>query len=121
MTPKYAPLDLALPTVELTAPPESAFGCRVFAQALLCGRVVQGVPPPQAQLLANPAVVLHAPTNPRVMGIVGPLWEHRVATRAGLLRRWAGDPRFLLEGLLRWLPAAVHDEVRASWPPASAR
>lgn len=119
-SPSYAPLEHALPTIELSVPADSIFRYKVFAKALLDGEVFAGVPPPRAQLLAKPAMVLHAPNNPRVMGIVGPLWESRIGSRSELLQRWTEDRRFLIEGYLKWLPAAIHDDVRMSWPPSGA-
>ncbi|CAK0873782.1 unnamed protein product [Prorocentrum cordatum] len=117
-SPKYGPLDFALPTVEVKVAADAIFRYKVFAKALLEGEVIAGVPPAGARLLARPALVLSAPTNPRVAALVGPLWEHRVGSRAELLRRWAEDSRFLLEGCLKWLPPALHEDVRISWPPS---
>merc|ERR1712060_655297 len=116
-SPSYTPLAYALPTVELSVPADNIFRYKVFAKALLEGEVLSGFPHPKAQLLARPALVLNAPTNPRVSGIVGPLWEFRVGSRAELLQRWAADSRFLLEGYLKWLAPSSHDNVRFSWPP----
>jgi len=119
-SPSYAPLMHTLPTIEVDVPAASIFRYKVFAKALLDGEVIPGVPPPRTQLLARPAMVLHAPNNPRVMGIVGPLWENRIGSRTELLQRWSQDRRFLIEGYLKWLPAATHDDVRMSWPPIGA-
>lgn len=116
-SPKYTPLDLALPTMELEVPKDAIFRYKVFARALLSGEVLRGFPPAGQQLLAKPLLVLHTPNNPRVLGVVGPLWEARVGTRAELLARWKRDERFLLEGVLKWLPSKAHDGVRAAWPP----
>lgn len=116
-SPMYAPLDYALPTVEISVPADQIFRYKVFARALLEGEVVPGLPRRGVPLLAKPPLVLQAPNNPRVIGIVGPLWEKRVGSRTELYRRWHEDPRFLLDGYLKWLPPAVHDDVRLSWPP----
>eukprot|EP00928_Gymnodinium_smaydae_P012466 TRINITY_DN14516_c1_g1_i2.p1 TRINITY_DN14516_c1_g1~~TRINITY_DN14516_c1_g1_i2.p1 ORF type:complete len:1400 (+),score=439.30 TRINITY_DN14516_c1_g1_i2:441-4202(+) len=119
VSPSYTALDYSLPTVEMDVPTDNIFRYKVFAQALLEGAVLPGIPP-KGDLLARPTLVLQAPNNPRVLGLVGALWEKRVGSRKALLQRWREDPRFLLEGLLRWLPASRHDDVRADWPPAAA-
>lgn len=116
-TPRYQPLDYTLPTVEVAIPADSIFRYKVFAKAFLEGEVIIGIPHDASQLLTRPALVLHAPTNPRVSGILGPLWDHKVGARAELFRRWDEDPFFLLEGYLKWLPASMHPKVRESWPP----
>lgn len=115
--PSYAALGHSLPTVEIEVPADNIFRYKVFAKALLDGEVLEGVPPRDARLLARPAVVLQAASNPRVLGVVGPLWEARIGSREELGRRWAADHRFLLEGYLRWLPASMHEDARLSWPP----
>jgi len=121
-SPTYVPLrEHALPTVEVSVPTGSIFRYKVFAKALLEGEVLDGLPPQGAQLLARPSLVLHAPNNPRVLSVVGPLWEHRVGSRAELLRCWREEePRFLLEGYLKWLPPPLHEDIRISWPPIRA-
>eukprot|EP00931_Biecheleriopsis_adriatica_P017434 TRINITY_DN12523_c0_g2_i3.p1 TRINITY_DN12523_c0_g2~~TRINITY_DN12523_c0_g2_i3.p1 ORF type:complete len:1318 (+),score=361.79 TRINITY_DN12523_c0_g2_i3:45-3998(+) len=116
-SPSYTPLGHSLPTVEVDVPEDVIFRYKVLAKALLEGEVIAGMPPPGAHLLARPALVLQAPTNPRVAGIVTPLWQHRVSSRAQLVERWKKDNRFLLEGYLKWLPASLHEDVRLSWPP----
>lgn len=115
--PSYAPLAHSLPTVELEVPADNIFRYKVFAKALLDGEVLEGVPPRDARLLARPAVVLQAASNPRVLGVVGPLWEARIGSRDELAKRWATDHRFLLEGYLRWLQPSMHEATRLSWPP----
>merc|ERR1719215_1095700 len=119
-SPSYAPLGFTLPTIEISVPADMIVRCKVFAKALLEGQVVPGMPPTGARLLAQPSIVLHAPTNPRVAGIVGQLWAKRVGSRAELVRKWGENSRFLLEGYLKWLPAALHDDVCVSWPPLDA-
>lgn len=116
-SPTYAPLAHQLPTVEVDVPIDNVFRYKVLAKALLEGQVIEGLPSAQDNLLARPSIVLHAPTNPRVSGIVGPLWQHKVASRAQLLEMWSNDSRFLLEGFLKWLPISRHEDVRLSWPP----
>merc|ERR1712048_383757 len=93
---------------------DQIFRYKVFARALLDGEVIEGFPGKcQGQLLARPPLVLQAPNNPRVLGIVSPLWQNRVGSRAELLRKWQNDHRFLLEGYLKWLPTALHDDTHA--------
>lgn len=119
VSPEYGPLAYKLPTVEVQVPRDQIFRYKVFAKALLDGEVLPGkVPPVGCQLLARSGLVLHAPTNSRVASIVGPLWEHRVGSRAELLRRWEQDSRFLLDGYVKWLPGSLHEDVRISWPPS---
>lgn len=117
-SPSYAGLGYTLPTIEVNVPVDSIFRYKVFAKALLEGEVLENFPGSRASsLLARPALVLHSPNNPRVMGIVGPLWEHRIGSRASLLLHWGKNRQFLLEGYLKWLPPALHDDTRMSWPP----
>jgi len=120
-SPRYSALDYSLPTVEVPVPSDSIFRYKVFAKALLEGEVLPGFPGHAAQLLARPTLVLHAPTNPRVSGLVGPLWEHKVGSRTELLEHWTKDSRFLLEGYLKWLPPALHTDIKIAWPPADTR
>jgi len=116
-SPIYAPLGYKLPTIEISVPSDMIFRYKVFAKALLEGEVIDGFPPKGARLLAQPGLVLHAPTNSRVSSIVSPLWGSRVGSRAELAKKWTEEPRFLLEGLLKWLPASLHDEICVNWPP----
>lgn len=117
-SPSYAALEHVLPTVEVEVPAENIFRYKVFARALLEGEVLAAMPPTEARLLARPPMVLQAPNNPRVLGVVGPLWQARVGSRAELLNKWQKEPRFLLEGYLKWLDPKHHDDVRAAWPPS---
>ncbi|CAE8700232.1 unnamed protein product, partial [Polarella glacialis] len=118
-SPSYVPLDHMLPTVEVDVPADTIFRYKVLAKALLEGQVIPGFP--SVNLLARPSLVLHAPTNPRVAGIVSPLWQNKVGSRAQLIERWAVDSRFLLEGFLKWIPASMHEDVRLNWPPKASK
>jgi len=116
-SPQYTPLRHQLPTIELEVPADNIFRYKVFAQALLDGHVLQQVPPRDVRLVAKSASLLQAASNPRVLGLVGPLWTARIGSRAELLHHWKQDDRFLLNGYLKWLPASAHDDVRIMWPP----
>jgi len=116
-SPTYAPLAFKLPTIEVSVPADMIFRYKVFAKALLEGEVLAGFPPRGARLQAQPSIVMHAPTNPRVQAVVQPLWAARVGSREELRQRWAVDSRFLLPGVLKWLPASLHDSVSIAWPP----
>lgn len=117
-SPVYSPLGYKLPTIEISVPSNMIFRYKVFAKALLEGEVLSNFPPKGARLLAQPGMVLHAPTNVRVSGVVSPLWTSRVGSRAELAKKWETEPRFLLDGLLKWLPPGLHDEICIAWPPA---
>eukprot|EP00927_Polykrikos_kofoidii_P034413 TRINITY_DN29210_c0_g1_i1.p1 TRINITY_DN29210_c0_g1~~TRINITY_DN29210_c0_g1_i1.p1 ORF type:complete len:1369 (-),score=352.93 TRINITY_DN29210_c0_g1_i1:131-4192(-) len=120
VSPSYKQLDFVLPTVEIKVPKDEMLRYKVFARALLEGEVLDGFPPRNVNLLARPSMALQMASNPRVLSFVNPLWEKRVGSRAELIKCWGEDPRFLLEGYLKWVPPGRHDDVRIKWPPMGA-
>merc|ERR1712012_1104042 len=97
-SPVYGPLEHVLPTMEINVPASMIIRCKIFAKAFLEGQVFDKVPPEGVRLLAQPSALMTNPTNPRVSGIIGPLWQHRIGSREQLLKHWQVDRKFLLDG-----------------------
>lgn len=102
---------------------------RIFARALLEGRVVRALPPPHVreQLSPAPAMITHAAAASQNRAVITLLAALRhgggdqsesgsVASLAALRHVWRKQPSFLLREFLVWVPAAEQMRVRNEWP-----
>ena len=53
----------------------------------------------------------------RTQVLLQELTNRGVDNLESLLSAWQSDPRYLLSAYQSWLPASLHDQVAAMWPP----
>ena len=119
--PRFGDRSLELEPVPMEMP-TGADRYRWLAQFILNGDVFPELRQWVEHLISKSSLMTNAKlpiTHSKVMSLVQPLMEHKIKSKADLLRVWEKQPKFLLRGYLSWLPPTFHADVTAMWPPAT--
>lgn len=102
--------------MQLVSYPEGRARSKVFLQALLAGQVFVALQPFVDRLVVHPSAI-QTSTNAKVIGMVDALVSAGADSKAGLLRKWAKEPDFLLAKYLDLLEKPVQKQLIKIWPP----
>eukprot|EP00741_Cyanophora_paradoxa_P005875 tig00000113_g5693.t1 len=118
--PTYGPRGWELPPVR-GPHPDPQRRCALFGRALLEGKAYPAFASFTPQLDTKPSVLAASDTrllaHGKASALVAALASRGVESRKTAEAAWAADPRFLLEEVASWLPAAERRALAAAWPP----
>ena len=94
-----------------------------FGRFLLEGVAAPALQKFSSSLLSSPLVMVKSWSSlqKRTEALLAALAGRECDSGARLAELWAGEPQYLLQPYLAWLPDSLHQDVRSIWPPAVAQ
>ena len=115
----YMNLSWRLPPHTSLASPNDPLTYRLFAKALLEGQVFDSLLKYNQKLL-YPTLYLTKPWGKHLKEagkIVSALRDKNITSKTATENEWKMNSTFLLEEYCHWLPASLHSQMSAFWPP----
>ncbi|KAF4703330.1 hypothetical protein FOZ63_020088 [Perkinsus olseni] len=111
-TPMYIPLEMPLPTVGIELSALDPLGLKVFACAILQGKVFPKLMKYRSSLSSEPTLE-HA----RLLPMVESLRRYRCGSRRQLEKVWLDSPDVLRVECESWYKKSAHKAIERMWPP----
>ena len=103
-------------TQKIDYPVDNMFGYRVFARALLEGKVVNKMKWLLPHLNTSPLLLTKEFPNVKAMTLIQALAKQRVRSKKALKQAWRKNTQYLLAEVSVWVNASAQEKLQRSWP-----
>jgi len=116
----YGPHIWELPPTELPFP-DVPDKYKWFARLFLEGQIFPALETYKNHFDAHPMLLTKTFSQPRVVALLQPLIDSKIASKKQLLEKWEEDPQFLLSAVSMWIKPSHRQYLAVMWPPTDPK